>query len=401
MKTGKLWMMLTAALTLLASGCGGDTKQGKRETISPDTVTVMCPSYSARALSDYWTEEKPAFDLEVKTYPEEQYYTVLKTQLATGSAADILDIQLSYAGPNGVEELGRAGYLEPLYDVPEGYPEDNPGHLLISEGKVYGKSSIRMMLGLGYNKELFEQYHLDVPACWEDFTDCCRKLKESGVRPLVVGGKDATVLQYGVYQIAANRLYPDHPEYDKELREGEAKFTDPGTWDEVLSEYLSLFEMGFMGDDYLGLKNPEALDIFTSGDSAMIITTSLSYSSVMLPDIEGSFGFMPLPANKRGEPLCISESLIGGFGVYSGSPRKEYLTEKMRDFYDKLTFQDMGRQFLAEEKYQDCPVYPFCNQGWPNEVEVVMENKIREYLAGGMKGDISDITEAMQAELMK
>ena len=135
-----------------------------------------------------------------------------------------------------MEELGRAGYLEPLYDVPEGYPEDNPGHLLISEGKVYGKSSIRMMLGLGYNKELFEQYHLDVPACWEDFTDCCRKLKESGVRPLVVGGKDATVLQYGVYQIAANRLYPDHPEYDKELREGEAKFTDPGTWDEVLSE---------------------------------------------------------------------------------------------------------------------------------------------------------------------
>lgn len=156
-----------------------------------------------------------------------------------------------------------------------------------------------------------------------------------------------------------------------------------------------------MGDDYLGLKNSEALDIFTSGEAAMIITTSLSYNSVMTPDTEETFGFMPLPANNRGEPLCVSESLIGGFGVYSGSPQKEYLTEKMKDYYDRLTFRDMGRLSIAEEKYQDCPVYPFCNQGWPNEVEVVMENKIREYLAGGMKGDISDITEAMQAELMK
>ena len=133
----------------------------------------------------------------------------------------------------------------------------------------------------------------------------------------------------------------------------------------------------------------------------MIITTSLHYDSVMLPDTEESFCFMPLPANRRGEPLCISESLIGGFGVYSGSPQKDYLVEKMRDYYNQLTFRDKGRKAFVEEKYQNCQVYPFCNQGWPNEVEVVMENKIREYLAGGMKGDVSDITEAMQAELMK
>ncbi len=401
MKTTIKLLAMAIAVTALISGCGEGSKEKSEEAEPAGSVTIMCPSYSASALTDYWKEEKPELDLEVKTYPEEQYYTILKTQLATGSAADILDIQLGYAGPNGVEELGQAGYLEPLYDVPEGYPEDNPEHLLISDGKVYGKSSVRMMLGLAYNKKLFEQFQLEVPACWEDFTACCERFQAEGIRPLVTGGKDATVFQYGVYQIAANRLYPESPEYDQELREGKARFTDPGTWDEILALYLSLFRDGYMGDDYLRLKNTEAQEMFASGGAAMIITTSLSYSSMLLPEAEEDFGFIPLPANRRDDPVCVSESLIGGFGVYSGSPHKEVLTEKMREFYDNLTFQDLGRHAFAEEKYWDCPVYAFCNQGWKNEVEVVMENKIREYLAGGMKGDITEITEAMQAELVK
>ena len=400
MKRGNIPLTVVLAACLV-SGCGGDKTIENAKPATEKTITIMCPSYSATALADYFSTEARDHFTEIKTYPEEQYYTVLKTQLATGNAADIIDIQLGYAGPNGVEEIGAAGYLEPLYDVPADYPEENPEHLLIAEGKVYGKSSAQMMLGLGINRSLFSRYKLEIPECWEDFLECCGRLKEEQVRPLVVGGKDPTVFQYGVYQIAANRLYPKYPEYDKTLREGTGRFTDPGTWDEILQQYLSLFEAGFMGDDYLRLKNTEALDIFASGKAAMIITTSLSYSSVMTPDIQEDFVFIPLPANQRGEPICVSESLIGGFGVYSGSPQKDFLVKKMKDFYENADFNDWGRRTYAEEKYWDCPVYYFCNQGWPNEVEIVMEKKIGEYLAGDMKGDISGITEAMQAELLK
>ena len=46
-----------------------------------------------------------------------------------------------------------------------------------------------------------------------------------------------------------------------------------------------------------------------------------------------------------------------------------------------------------------CPVRKcLCNQGWYNEVEVVMEEKLQEYLMGG-KIQISDIARAMQEEL--
>ena len=391
-----------AILFLALAGCSGESRSEKKEAAeSEKKITVMCPGYSAADLMDYWEKEKLDFRLEEKTYPEEQYYTVLKTRLAIGNAADILDIQLGYAGPNGVEELGAAGYLEPLYDVPEDYPEDNPEHLLIADGKVYGKSPIRMMLGVGINKALFRQYNLAIPGCWEDFLVCCEQLEKAGIRPLVTGGKDATVFQYGVYQIAANRLYPKDPAYDEALREGTARFTDEGTWDEILLQYLSLFRDGYMGDDYLRLRNSEALELFASGEAAMIITTTLSYSSVITPEHREDFGFIPLPANPKGEPLCISESLIGGFGVYSGSSEKEFLVEKMKEYCDGLAFNDLGSRSLAGEEYKDCPAYYFCNQGWPNEVEVVMEKKIQEYLAGGLKGEISGITRAMQAELEK
>ena len=399
---------------MLSAGCGREITQntgisaeskmtaGPAERENHQQVTMMCPIYSAQILEDYWEKKNPESSLQVQTYPEEQYYTILKTQLATGKAADILDIQQGYGGPNGVEELSEAGYLEPLYDLPEDYPPDNPDSLLYANGKVYGKATLRMMLGLAYRKDLFAEYGLSVPECWEDLLDCCEVLLENGIQPLITGGKDPTVFQYGLYQIAANRLYPSCPDYDEQLRKGKACFTDPGTWDDILDQYLSLFRAGYLGNNYLRLKSDEALDCFKSGEAAMIITTSLYYSSILDgEDAEKTFGFIPLPANRRGEQLCISEGLIGGFGVYAGSGQKESLVQVLTDFYEHdLTCQDMGRHLFTEKAYWDLPVYYFCNQGWPNEVEVVMENKILEYLSGADM-QVSDITAAMQAELIR
>ena len=59
----------------------------------------------------------PDIEITVEAYPEEQYYTLLNTKLSMGEGPDFFDIQPNLAGPNAVQKLAPAGYLEPLDDL--------------------------------------------------------------------------------------------------------------------------------------------------------------------------------------------------------------------------------------------------------------------------------------------
>lgn len=121
MKRVFLLLMITGVLFL--TSCSRKAREQSEEEKETITVSVMTPLYSDDGLQDVLKQKYPEIRLEFFGYPEEQYYTVLKSRLAIGKSADILDIQLGYAGPNGVEEIGPAGYLLPLYEVPDGPQE--------------------------------------------------------------------------------------------------------------------------------------------------------------------------------------------------------------------------------------------------------------------------------------
>ena len=61
---------------------------------------------------------------------------------------------------------------------------------------------------------------------------------------------------------------------------------------------------------------------------------------------------------------------------------------------------DDSFQGAGDQEFWDLPSFPLCNQGWPNEVEIVMEKKVSEYLTHKISS-VSEITEAMQRELEK
>lgn len=368
----------------------------------PDHITIMTLPYSGTFLENYLKKQYPGIQIDLLSYPEDQYYTVLKSRLSTQNAADIIDIQLDYAGPNGVKELGPAGYLYPLYEVSENYSDRNEENLLISDGKIYGKAWQRMTLGITYNRTLFEKYGLSYPTCLEEFLDCCEILKNHGIQPLVIEGHNISSFQYPLYQIAANQLYPVYPDYDKQLREGTAKFTDPGTWDHIFEIYLSLFERGYISENALDYNIEEASAMLLEGKAAMMFDTSLNHNSYINTDsLRDTFYFAPFPANSKGTQLHISESLVGGYGICASSPHTEFLRNAILNYNSTLQqYYYLKGATFSEDKYSDLPSFPFSNQQWPNEVEIVMEYQLSSYLSGDAD-NISDITSAMQYELEK
>lgn len=73
---------------------------------------VRKQSLEAQLLDDF-----PDIEIIVEAYPEEQYYSILNTRLSMGEGPDFFNIQPNWAGPNAVQKLAPAGYLEPLDDL--------------------------------------------------------------------------------------------------------------------------------------------------------------------------------------------------------------------------------------------------------------------------------------------
>lgn len=400
-------VLISLAMLCAVTGCGRVKEVKKEDKI---ILTYMAPSYGNHSFVgkesiDKINETYPDIEIQPVIYSEEQYYTVLKTRLATGKGPDLFFVQPEYAGPNGVSSLAESGYLAPVTDLESiKNADDTKCALIRHQDQVYSVSVGKMALGVLYNKTVFEESGLTVPGCWEEFIECCETLKEKGIQPMTLGGKARNTYQYGLYQIAANQIYPQEPDYDKELREGTKKFTDKGTWDKVLTIYTGLYREGYMDPESMELTANEARQKLEDREAAMLFVSSGEARNLVTSGAENGdeYGMMPLPANNRGEKTYWSIGETGGVGVYAGSAYPEECKKILEnEFWKELLNPEPQEDRFWEEidrAYEAGNYFYLCNQGWNNEVEIVMEKKLAEYITGS-RIQIRDITRAMQAEL--
>ncbi|MDY3919671.1 MAG: extracellular solute-binding protein [Candidatus Limivivens sp.] len=417
MKLKKILACAAASATVLTSVTG---MVGHCE----EEVTITMMFSGTATENDFETEQLPKLikeaypnvNLEVTKLPDNQYLTSLKTKLASGECPDIILCWPAMSGTGAVMELAKAGYLEPLSDLncmeligPSGRDP------FTYEGEVYGIANGITVLGTYYNKNVFEENGISVPQTWSEFLECCQTLQEAGIQPIVMGDKDMYEMQFGLYQIAASQIYPSNPEYDKQLWTGETMFTDEGTWDDVMSKYLSLYENGYISDNSLGLGVQQAIQKFVDGEAAMIFDGSFNYSAIAAQggsDFER--GYFPLPGNDSGD-VYVSASMGAGPAVYSGSENIEICKQILDLWFDGESdvwkaFVESGKIIptygygvdqVAEifqpflELYNAGKAYHWCNQQWPGGTENEMEALLSEAI-GGQGMDAAGIVEGMQ-----
>lgn len=383
------------------------------------TITMM---YSGTAgENDYETEilpglvkEKfPNVTLEVTKLPDENYYTSLKTKLASGECPDIILVQPMYAGQNSVLDLAAAGYLADLSDMNAVKLAAGGAASFTMDGKTYGIPNGVDVLGTYYNKDVFAANGLEVPTTWDDFLKCCETLKAAGVQPIVMGDKDSWVMQFGLYQIACNEIYAVNPEYDNMLRTGEAKFTDEGTWDKVLGMYAELYDKGYVVDNSLGLSSAQAVQEFIDGKAAMIFDGAFDMGPITASGaVEFERGFFPLPGTSGDTYAAMAPA--AGPAIYSGSEYIEECKAILEVMYDGesdmykanvdggvIPTYGYGSDALNPmydtfmELYNQGKSFYWCNQAWPAGVNDEMAAKFAEYV-GGQGTTIEDVAAAMQ-----
>ncbi len=416
-KLGALIMTGAMALSLLSmTGCSGSGKDDDGRTV----ITMMYSGsvtdddFETTVLPKLVEKNFPDLKLEVEKIPDDQYYTSLKTKLASGECPDIILVQPMYAGSNAVITLAEAGYLEPLTDMEAVKKNPVGAKSFTYDGEVYGIASGVTMLGTYYNKDVFAQYNLAVPTTWDEFLNVCATLKDNGVQPIVMGDKDMYVMQFGLYQIACNEVYAKDAEFDEGLRSGDTSFTDSDRWDTVLEMYTELYDKGYINSNSLGLGADQAHTEFRDGNAAMIFDGSFNYAAVTEKGaVDFERGYFPLPA-ANGETYAAMAAGAGP-AIYSKSEHKEECKKILEMLYDGESemykaYVDSGRiiptygygydsidpiydAFMP--LYDEGKVFYWANQAWPAGVENEMEALLSEYI-GGQGTTVDDITEGMQ-----
>ncbi len=391
------------------------------------TITMMVSGtayendFETEVLPKLIKEKWPNVTLEATKLPDDNYYTSLKTKLASGECPDIINVQPMSAGNNAVYTLAEAGYLAPLDDMTcLTLNGDNSG--MTYNGHIYGITGGVAILGTYYNKDIFEECGItSEPQTWQEFLDDCQKIQDAGYQPIVMGDKDQYVIQFGLYQLAAEEIYSKNSDYDSQLLSGDAKFTDEDTWDRVLEMYKELYDKKYIdASQSLGLSASQAITEFIDGKAAMTIDGSFNVSAIMAEGAAGSFerGYFPLPGQDgiNGTATCLA----GGFAVYSGSQYVDEIKEIMDWVFDGQS--DGWKAFLASGRnivtygegadstpnydlfkpfvdlLQDGKAYHWCNQAWPGGVDNTMEELFSE-MVGGQGTTVEDVTEGMQEKL--
>ena len=453
MKAKKI-LALTCAATLVVSmltGCGGGKgsspdNTGDKETVvnteskeaeadsvynheaienaGEITITMMVSGVATD--NDFETEQLPALvkekwpnvTLEVTKLPDDNYYTSLKTKLASGECPDIILTQPMYAGQNSCYAMAEAGYLVSLNDLDCIKGRKDMASVTYNGNVVTATNGVAI-LGTYYNKDMFAKAGIEKePATWDEFLEVCKKLQDAGIQPIIMGDKDSYVGQFGLYQIAANEIYAKDATYDEKLRTGETAFTDKGSWDTVLSMYKELYDNKYIDASMtLGYGASQSITDFIDGKAAMTFDGSFNAAALLATGAAGDFerGYFPIPSASG--DTCTATCLSSGYSIYSGS---KYIDEckEILDYWMNGS-SDVWKAHLATGKViatygegaETAPNYElfrtfvdlmnegkgfhWCNQAWPAGTENEMLSGFYE-MVGGKSTTVEDITKRMQ-----
>ncbi|MGG1311538.1 MULTISPECIES: ABC transporter substrate-binding protein [Cohnella] len=434
-KKGFAGAMVFVLCLVLLSACGsssdnaassGSSEGGSSDPSSkPVTITLMASGTKAANGEDFLLdimpklvkEKFPNVTLETSKLPDDQYETSVRTKLAAGQGPDIFWIWPRMSSMGAVD-MAKAGYAADLSDlsfmnnISESARKD-----MSYEGKVYGIANGIDFLGVYYNKELFEKAGItSVPTDWESFLAACQKLKDAGITPIVMGDKDSWYIQFGMYQIAANVVYPGEMDFDTKLQAGERSLTDP-KWVKTISMYKELYDKGYIVKNSLGIGGTQAAQLFVDGKAAMAFDGTWNYQALTAKGAaDFTRGFFPLPANPVGQPTYISAATSAGFAVNAKSKNVELAKQILEYLFDGQSplFKAWVETNPSISVYKDVPlnhdlykdayeVYKtgnavyFCNQMWPSGVADEMQAKFSEII-GGKKTTPEDVAKAMDAK---
>ncbi len=197
-KQNKKWAVFCIAgiMILTIAACGNRNKSDSKLTtfekedekvvilFSPMEKTRPDADNIARSASEktvIMAEEKLGLTVDYITYTAEDYQDKTYDDVALDRARNNMD-DLYLLNPDTIQILAAEDKLMDLSELDSAKNlRDVVKAANVVDGKLVAIPQEVVAYGLFVNKDMFDQYQLELPETPEDFLECCRVLKENGV----------------------------------------------------------------------------------------------------------------------------------------------------------------------------------------------------------------------------
>jgi raffinose/stachyose/melibiose transport system substrate-binding protein len=243
------------------------------------------------------------------------------------------------------------GWTEKLYSPSlwnrARYSEDGS---TIGTGNLYGVGFDGEMVGVYYNKEIFEKHDLEIPESISEFEQVLSKLEKAGVEPISLAGlKDYRIFHvYTLVQASVMSHYVGPGATQDYLDSMVLEWEEDVTWVNAANEEAARImrewaEKGYFIEGYSGLGGTDDLEIFKAGEAAMFIQGSWYSADIANSDVEA--GFFPFPPYEKDETLPPQ---LGGMTTPTGINAHSENKDLAAEFLDILITSDKTVELQKE-----------------------------------------------------
>ena len=175
-------VLLTLVLTLWQKAPETSRQEDTEQTVINLVYAFQNSQWNAcvEEVIRRFEETHPHIDVQYEIRYEDSVYEDLLFRLAArDELGDVVQIKEPYA-------WAESGLIAPL-------PQSLSAQVSTTctvDGETYGVCALGTTTGIVYNKGIFDRFSLTIPTTYDEFLSLCATLKENGITPLGVGGKD-------------------------------------------------------------------------------------------------------------------------------------------------------------------------------------------------------------------
>jgi raffinose/stachyose/melibiose transport system substrate-binding protein len=399
---------MIAALTVVAmvAACGGGTKAASGSGSAKTLTVASVDQGSIEDVVKAFEAANPGVKVNLTTAGADQYQQQIRTQLASGTAPDVMTVWPGNGNPGATFVLAKPGYLLDLSDQP--WASKLPAGLkgvAQYDGKTYNAIFGVNGIGAVYNKDALDKAGLTAPTTWTELLSFCKAAAAKGTPAFALGIQDNWVTQLVLYALVATMVYSGDKDFDKKMQAGQTTFAN-SPWTAAMAKYVDMNKNGCFQKNPLGTDYAASQDLAATGKTLGLVQGNWVVSLLKQKNPTGNFILKPLPAIDDPSAVLMPGGAGAGYGVNAKAKNKDlalkFITfvmspQGMSVFNKKQgslpSLPDAGSSIdpsLADVStfINNGRTVPFMDQLWPNaKVQQDMLSGIQEVFSGQSTAD--------------
>lgn len=375
--------MIAAAMVCGLAGCSGngggtDTGADGGQEASEEggrkvTYMVGQSNYIEAAFTEIAEKmkEEKGIEVEYQVTPDSQGVNLAQTKLASGEVPDLIQVNIpenyyTYNADDNFLELNDEEWIDRLtFDKSE---------IEYTDGNVYGMpiTGFSGVMGVIYNKDVFEELDIEVPKTYDDFLAACEKIKSSGKTAIYISGNDSWTIQIAPMIYLANSLDEKAEDVYDELYAAETSFADIPEFKQALKEFQELFTKGYTNEDFAVATFDDSKTKVAEGEAAMLVSGEYAISDMMVNYPDANLGMFPLPYNDVDK--FLTSKYVFGLSI----PKSSKNVEAAKEFLETLSQPEYLEIYLNANPLNT----PFDNVE-SNNINPVLKEIYEDYFNNG------------------